>query len=194
MLKQENKATYTEQEAVEIALKERHTTVLLTSEGKIYYSYCSNDKLQEHDVHAERVFLKESNNLKSISYLYIKNSPCAECSSVLIKSYKMYPDKPKIYIGRIYNLDNTKDKEGLKHLLLEGFEIEVWKSLNEKLKCQKLNGEVREEKKNNIRAKMTSIYLQDLKDNIKKHHPTNVLTVKKIVISILVVVVFICIL
>lgn len=160
-----NKGAYTEKEAVEQAVSLRHTTVLLTSEGKIYYScYSSNDlKLDKHDKHAEKVLLEEPNEtLRNITYLYIKNSPCAECSSLLIQYYRAYSRKPKIYIGRIYNLEDTNDKEGLKKLLVEGFEILVWEELNERLKNRVPN-----DKKE--RAKYTNNYLKKLKGNIIKY-------------------------
>ena len=44
-----------------------------------------------------------------------------------------YHNKPRLYIGRIYRQDNDNDREGLKNLIREGFKMEVWKSLHDKM-------------------------------------------------------------
>ena len=90
--------------------------------------------------------LKKTLNLNKIQ---IKNSPCAKCSKLLINHFNKYKKKPTIYVGRIWHLRDKKDREGLKDLLHNGFQLEVWEKLH-----QEIYG-------NNTR---TRNYIKELKD------------------------------
>ena len=67
--------------------------------------------------------LKAANNIHSI---WIKNSPCADCSSCLIHHFSMTDSKPTIYIGKIWEGDNEDNRQGLENLRMEGFTLQVW--------------------------------------------------------------------
>ena len=77
--------------------------------------------------HAERVMIRRTptaaNNIDSI---WIKNSPCADCSSCLIRHFSMTDSKPTIYIGKIWEGDNEDNRQGLENLRMEGFTLQVW--------------------------------------------------------------------
>ena len=95
-------------------------THLLTNENKLY---CSTQTQ-----HAEILFTKATFQYTTHT-IWIKNSPCAKCSQVLINFF-FNNRKPKIYFGRIYRLDDEEDREGLINLLQNGFELEVWETLH----------------------------------------------------------------
>ena len=160
--------------AVRKAIEESNTTVLCvlctSSESEIFTSCRSDNKPGErHDVHAEEVFLNQADNkdFSQITSLYIKNSPCVNCSKKLIEAFKGSRNKPTIYIGRIYNLEDANDRNGLESLLMEGFKMEVWEEVNKALQSKEWpeSEQIDEEKRNNTRAKRTHEYLQKLKQD-----------------------------
>ena len=106
-----------------IAYSEDHVTHLVTNEGKLYRSQSVPPFL-----HAEVLFTRDTLPC-NIHTIWIKNSPCAKCSKVLITFFHKIR-KPKIYFGRIYQLDDEEDCEGLIDLLQNGFELEVWEILH----------------------------------------------------------------
>ena len=73
--------------------------------------------------------LNKPNHTKA---LWIKNSPCADCSRALYKYFNHY-HKPIIYVGQVWRLRNRNDNEGLKNLMKAGFEIKVWETLHTKM-------------------------------------------------------------
>ena len=113
---------YKEYEVAQIAYDEENVTHLLTNEGKLYRS--TNSK------HVVIVFTRKDKPDK-IKTIWIKRFPCAHCSQILSNFFRYY-NKPRLYIGRIYRPYNDNDREGLKNLIREGFEMEVWKSLHDK--------------------------------------------------------------
>ena len=113
-----------EYEAAQIAHSEDHVTHLLTNEGKLYRS--NSDPPYTH---AEFIFTRKT-QAHNITEIWIKNSPCAQCSQVLIQFFKNCRKKPIIYVGRIYRPDNQEDNEGLMNLVQQGFELKVWETLH----------------------------------------------------------------
>ena len=80
--------------------------------------------------HAEIMFINDRpNNPNHITTLWIKNSPCADCSRALIEYFNHYC-KPTIYVGRIWHLYDKNDDQGLINLMKAGFKIEVWEKLH----------------------------------------------------------------
>ena len=79
------------------------------------------------------MFIKDrSNNPNHITTLWIKNSPCADCSRALIEYFNHYR-KPTIYVGRIWHLNDRNDDQGLINLMRADFKIKVWKTLHTKM-------------------------------------------------------------
>ena len=112
-----------EYEAAQIAHSEDGVTHLLTNEGKLYRS--NSDPPYTH---AEFILTRKT-QAHNITKIWIKNSPCAGCSRVLIKFFQ-HCRKPIIYVGHIYQIDNQEDREGLKNLCQQGFKLEVWETLH----------------------------------------------------------------
>ena len=73
-----------------------------------------------------------SNNPDHIKALWIKNSPCANCSRALLEYFNHY-HKPTIYVGKIWQLNKRNDDQGLINLMKAGFKIRVWETLHAKL-------------------------------------------------------------
>lgn len=163
-----NKTIINTKAIAETASAEKSTTILWTNKGDTYRSYHSSGKPGEkHDVHAEMSFLNQVETLEGITDMFIKNSPCSKCSRELIARFASYHKKPRIYVGRIYNLEDEEDRRGLKELLKEGFELKVWEELNLMLQNKEWpQDEVDEEKRNNIRSKNTHRYLKELKSEV----------------------------
>ena len=69
-----------------------------------------------------------SNNPDHITTLWIKNSPCADCSRELIEYFENH-HKPTIYVGKIWHFDDKNDR-GLINLMKAGFKIKVWETLH----------------------------------------------------------------
>ena len=109
-----------EYEAAQIAHSEDGVTHLLTNEGKLYRSNTYT--------HAE-VILTWRTQALNITRILIKNSPCARCSRVL-RNFFQHCRKPIIYVGHIYRPNNQEDREGLKNLVQQGFELKVWEILH----------------------------------------------------------------
>ena len=63
-------------------------TLLRINTGHIYWS--------EPYEHAEKVFIKQT-SASDIHSIWIKNSPCADCSRLLIDHFSMRCTKPTIY-------------------------------------------------------------------------------------------------
>ena len=70
--------------------------------------------------------LNKPNHIKA---LWIKNSPCADCSRALLEYFNSCR-KPTIYVGRIWHLYDINDDQGLVHLMKAGFKITVWETLH----------------------------------------------------------------
>ena len=123
----QNEACHTQpswlEDMARIAYSEDHVTHLVTNEGKLYRSQRVRPFL-----HAEVLFTRDTLPC-NIHTIWIKNSPCAKCSKVLITFFHKIR-KPKIYFGRIYRLNDEEDREGLINLLQNGFELEVWETLH----------------------------------------------------------------
>ena len=80
--------------------------------------------------HAEIMLINSNERPKKI---YITNSPCQNCSNALRQHFAYSSSKPTILVGRIWHLNNEEDDEGLRQLLREGFNIEVWDELHERM-------------------------------------------------------------
>ena len=107
-------------EAAYLAFR-RKGTVLYTNEGTIYWS-----KPYEH---AEKVFIRKTrNDTRWIDTIWIKNSPCRSCADKLIQHFASKIYKPTLYIGKIWQGDETANREGLDEMKANGFRLEVWES------------------------------------------------------------------
>lgn len=99
----------------------RKGTVLYTNEGTIYWSNPYE--------HAEEVFIRKTrNDTRWIDTIWIKNSPCRSCADKLIQHFASKIYKPTLYIGKIWEGDETANREGLKQMKAKGFRLKVWKS------------------------------------------------------------------
>ena len=114
------------QDVVKIACAELHVTHLLTNNPltnkRELYRSDKND-------HAEAKFCKDISvpvRAESIDKIWIKNSPCANCSQKLLNCFKGIRKKPEILIGRIYRLDDKDDFKEMKNLYANGFEVRTW--------------------------------------------------------------------
>ena len=83
--------------------------------------------------HAEILFITSKKQPLHISTMKIKNSPCHNCSTELINHFRHRHQKPTIFVGRIWHLDDLSDREGLQQLLKKGFKIRVWQTLHDKM-------------------------------------------------------------
>lgn len=100
-------------------------TVLYDSKiGKIYWS--------TEQRHAEDIFLDQG-EIGGGDVLYLKNSPCTNCTDRLIWCYRLISSKPIIYIGKRWiphmyrNLNYNAERE-LSKLIANGFTLNVWES------------------------------------------------------------------
>ena len=161
---QEEEKTYSEDEVIDMCIKEKGMTILRTSEGKIYrYSPITK-------VHAESAFLKKTKpaDLESIEYLQIKNSCCIECSKELIKAYNGLSKRPKLYFGKLYK-GNSKDyvessKKAINDLIYSGdFEVIFWDNFYVELKKRGKDKEIE-------KGEMLKTYLEEetLENNTSK--------------------------
>ena len=66
----------------------------------------------------------------NITTMWIKNSPCAECSKVLVRFFKNCDNKPEIYVGRTWHPKYHANREGLIQLMRQGFKISVWEEFH----------------------------------------------------------------
>ena len=107
------------EEAAEMAFT-TEGTLLHINTGHIYWS-------ERRQQHAEKIFVRTTSipasNIRSI---WIKNSPCADCSSLLINHFSMTDMKPTIYIGKIWDGDDSNNRQGLRNMIIEGFVLKVW--------------------------------------------------------------------
>ena len=107
-------------EAAYLAFR-RKGTVLYTNEGTIYWSNPYE--------HAEEVFIRKTkNNTWWIDTIWIKNSPCRSCADKLIRHFASKIYKTTLYIGKIWEGDETANREGLDKMKANGFHLRVWES------------------------------------------------------------------
>ena len=83
--------------------------------------------------HAEILFITSKKQPHHTSTMKIKNSPCHNCSTELINHFRRQHQKPTIFVGRIWHLDDSSHRKGLQQLLKNGFNIRVWKKLHDKM-------------------------------------------------------------
>ena len=83
--------------------------------------------------HAEMLFINSKKQPHHISTMRIKNSPCHNCSTKLINHFRHQHQKPIIFVGQIWRLYNISDEKGLQQLLINGFDIQVWETLHNKM-------------------------------------------------------------
>ena len=95
-------------------------TLLRINTGHIYWS-------KRNQQHAEKVFVNTTSiSASDVSSIWIKNSPCADCSRRLIDHFSMTDIKPTIYIGKIWEGNNRYNCQGLRNMIMEGFTLQVW--------------------------------------------------------------------
>ena len=95
-------------------------TLLRINTGHIYWS-------EPRQQHAEKIFVNTTSiSASDIRSIWIKNSPCADCSSLLIDHFSMTDMKPTIYIGKIWDGDDSDNRQGLRNMIMKGFTLEVW--------------------------------------------------------------------
>lgn len=99
----------------------RKGTVLYTNKKTIYWSNPYE--------HAEEVFIRMTrNDTPWIDTIWIKNSPCRSCADKLIRHFASKINKPTLYIGKIWEGNETANREGLKQMKANGFNLQVWES------------------------------------------------------------------
>uniref|UniRef100_A0A1X7UET3 Uncharacterized protein n=1 Tax=Amphimedon queenslandica TaxID=400682 RepID=A0A1X7UET3_AMPQE len=108
--------------AAEDAFSQRGT-LLRTDDGRIYWSTPFK--------HAEQVFIRKTKykDISHIKTIWIKNSPCCWCADQLIDHFDLVPNKPTVYIGKIWRGaygDARANKEGLRKMERNGFKLLVW--------------------------------------------------------------------
>ena len=110
---------------IEIALEavSRRGTLLYTDDERTYWS--------TRFKHAEEVFIRETKHqdISNIKEIRIKNSPCSWCADKLIEHFAFQPDKPTMYIGKIWNGahgNRWTNREGLRRMKRNGFHLRVW--------------------------------------------------------------------
>lgn len=99
----------------------RRGTLLRTEDGRIYWSTPFK--------HAEEVFIRKTKYISHIKAIWIKNSPCCWCADKLIEHFAHESNKPTVYIGKIWSGeygDAYSNKEGLRKMKRNGFELLVW--------------------------------------------------------------------
>lgn len=89
---------------------------------------------------------------EDIRTIHIKNSPCCNCAKRLIKYFEDCQQRPTIYIGQIWRLHDSEDKEWLKAMLKKGFNVTVWDELHNKIYSEN--------------DSTTKNYLEDLYNNL----------------------------
>ena len=114
---------YDETEVAQRAIQE-HGTLLWTNEREVFINTPGGE-------HAEILFIDSNQQPNGITTLWIENSPCDACSKELIKHFEYCHYKPTIFVGQIYRLHNHSDREGLRQLLINRFDIRVWKKLHD---------------------------------------------------------------
>ncbi len=80
--------------------------------------------------HAIEVFTTTDTQPDQITELYTKESPCYTCVCKLIQHFKHCNKKPTLFLGKIRHLHNVSDREGLRQLIQEGFDIALWTHLH----------------------------------------------------------------
>ena len=80
--------------------------------------------------HAVELFVSTNTQPDQITELYIKESPCYTCSSKLIEHFRQSHKKPALFLAKIRHLHNVSDREGLRQLIQEGFDINPWTHLH----------------------------------------------------------------
>ena len=114
-----------EDEVAERAYKERGT-LLWINEEEVFINTPGGK-------HAEILFITSKKPPHHTSTMKIKNSPCHNCSTELINHFHHQRQKPTIFVGQIWRLYNINDREGLRQLLINGFDIRVWNTLHDKM-------------------------------------------------------------
>ena len=122
---EDKRKVYTEQEATDIAYASSGT-VLWTNKCDLYEN-------KPGGPHAEVLMIQDNSLPYTITDIKIKNSPCYECSQRLINYYRYYSNKPTIWIGQIWHMNDYDDDNGLLNLMREGFTIKVWNMLHFKM-------------------------------------------------------------
>ena len=104
---------------------EKAAEMAFTTEGTLLHINTGHIYWSEPYEHAEKVFIRQT-SASNIHSIWIKNSPCADCSSCLIHHFSMRRTKPTIYIGKIWEGDNGNNRQGLRNLRMKGFTLQVW--------------------------------------------------------------------
>lgn len=104
---------------------EKAAEMAFTTEGTLLRTNTRHIYWSEPYEHAEKVFIRRT-SASDINSIWIKNSPCADCSRRLINYFSMRFTKPTIYIGKIWDGDDSNNRQGLKNMIMKGFTLEVW--------------------------------------------------------------------
>lgn len=158
------KQYYSVSEAALVASNEEDFDHLRTDTGKLYRNSFFH--------HTVEVFINNTTDPRGISKIWLKRSPCVNCSHKLISFYKYIERKPTLYIGQVSRSSTTRDREGMKQLLQNGFKLRTWTRLYRLLQqhcnedgsyeeirhyLQELKQETRNENLNNINKNQCSI-------------------------------------
>ncbi len=120
---------------VQQACEEKDNNHLFTSRNDIFSS-----KRDEHVIEQLVEKYKSDKSIaKDITSIWIKWSPCSACSTKLMNFFDKTESKPTLYIAEIYRKKNYEDKENMKDLLEKGFQLEVWRTLKNRMYGKKDN-------------------------------------------------------
>ncbi len=120
---------------VQQACEEKDNNHLLTSRNDIFSSK-GNEHVIEQLV---KEYKSDKRIAKDITSIWIKWSPCSACSTKLMNFFKKTELKPTLYIAEIYRQEDYEDRENMKDLLEKGFQLEVWRTLKNKMHGKKDN-------------------------------------------------------
>ena len=121
---------YTEDRVATISSGEDGTNHILTNEGRMYRG---STVPTGGDQTAVEVLIRQVDDPKRIKTLWIKQAPKYLAAKDLQNFFTEQSDKPVLYIGHIHKY-TANDRQGLKNLVNDGFELKVWENASNNVK------------------------------------------------------------
>ena len=145
---------YTEEEVAIISCGEDGVNHILTNKHRMYRGSID---VTNNDQTVVQVLTNQV-EFDTIDTLWIKKAPKSFDSELLQKSFSGKINKPILLIGHIHKY-TSRDRQGLKNLIRDGFEIRVWNKVSD-----------------NVKPKYTLClhqYLELLKSEVPEREPTD---------------------
>ena len=160
-------ASYDEEKAAsEIDWRENENgeraNYILSSNGRFYKT--SYDKSEEETLKR----LLQDNEPNGIARLWLKKAPKASGSDLVRRYFEEKHQKPVIHIGHVH-ICTGADRLALKGLISDGFQLEVWKMVSEKVRPSEYHKCLRK-------------YLELLREEVSKHTKPRELSEDKVAI------------